>query len=216
MGSTILDMSCFSFSFGNNWSLTSSRRSRLRISQVKTVGELRKTRDKTDLRGKIRNVMEDNLIISDSHKSMLDISPPLVSALQALAEQDAASFHFPGHNRGLAAPSSLTRLIGFRTFLHDLNLPPSLSPKRSILDAQEQAAKLFGASETWFLVGGTTCGIHTAIMATCSPGDSLIIPRNSHISAISAIVLSGVVPKYIIPEYDFDWDIAGGITALQA
>lgn len=52
-------------------------------------------------------------------------------------------------------------------------------------------------------------------MATCSPGDYLIVPRNCHLSVISALVLSGVVPKYIIPEYNSGWDIAGGITPLQ-
>uniref|UniRef100_M1BVY1 Arginine decarboxylase n=1 Tax=Solanum tuberosum TaxID=4113 RepID=M1BVY1_SOLTU len=53
-------------------------------------------------------------------------------------------------------------------------------------------------------------------MATCSPGDTLILPRNCHISAISAMVLSGALPKYIVPEYDFKWDVAGGITPSQA
>ena len=146
---------------------------------------------------------------------------PLVSALKASAAQDdAATFHFPGHNRGRAAPSSLTQLIGIRPFLHDLPELPELdnlfAPEGPILDAQLHAAKLFGSSETWFLVGGTTCGIQTAIMATCSPGDFLILPRNSHISAISAMVLSGALPKYIIPDYDSSWDITGGITPSQA
>lgn len=146
-------------------------------------------------------------------------SPPLVSALKASAEENAASFHFPGHNRGKAAPSSITQLIGTRPFLHDLPELPELdnlfAPEGPILEAQKQAAELFGALETWFLVGGSTCGVQAAIMATCSPGDFLILPRNSHISAISAMVLSGVIPKYIIPEYDPEWDITGGITPLQ-
>ncbi|KAK3148772.1 hypothetical protein QOZ80_3AG0208430 [Eleusine coracana subsp. coracana] len=54
-----------------------------------------------------------------------------------------------------------------------------------------------------------------SVMATCSPGDYLIVPRNCHISVISAMVLSGAIPKYIIPEYNSGWDIAGGITPLQ-
>ncbi|KAI5441392.1 hypothetical protein KIW84_010746 [Lathyrus oleraceus] len=110
--------------------------------------------------------------------------PPLVSALKASTEQNAASFHFPGHNRGHAAPASMTQLIGIRPYVHDL---PELSeldnlfcPQGPILEAQKEAAKLFGSSHTWFLVGGTTCGIHAAIMATCSPGDYLILPRNCH------------------------------------
>lgn len=143
-----------------------------------------------------------------------------MSALKTSAEQNAASFHFPGHNRGRAAPSSLTRLIGVKPFLHDLPELPELdnlfSPEGPILDAQQEAAKLFGALETWFLVGGTTCGIQAAIMATCSPGDVLILPRNSHLSAVSAMVLSGAVPKYIIPEYDVEWDIAAGVIPSQA
>lgn len=145
--------------------------------------------------------------------------PPLVSALKASAEENAATFHFPGHNRGHAAPASMTRLIGRRPYAHDLPELPELDnlfcPQGPILEAQTEAAKLFGSSKTWFLVGGTTCGIQAAIMATCSPGEFLILPRNCHLSAISAMVLSGAVPKYIVPDYKNDWDIAGGVTPLQ-
>lgn len=147
-------------------------------------------------------------------------STPLVSALRSSAQQDAASFHFPGHNRGRAAPSSLTDLIGIGPFLHDLPELPELdnlfSPSGPILEAQREAAELFGSSETWFLVGGTTCGVQAAVMATCSPGDTIVLPRNSHVSAISAMVLSGAIPKYIVPEYSSQWDIAGGISVQQA
>ncbi|KAF3437284.1 hypothetical protein FNV43_RR20037 [Rhamnella rubrinervis] len=170
--------------------------------------------------GKFKSVAKDKLILCDSQMSQEDKLPPLINALKTSAEQNAASFHFPGHNRGQAAPSSLTQLIGVKPFLHDLTGLPELdnffSPEGPLLDAQQQAAKLFGSLETWFLVGGTTCGIQAAIMATCSPGDILILPRNSHISAISAMVLSGAVPRYIIPDYNFDWDIAGGVTPSQA
>ncbi|KAI6681150.1 hypothetical protein NL676_035031 [Syzygium grande] len=43
--------------------------------------------------------------------------PPLVSALKAAAEQNVVSFHFPGHNRGRAAPSSLAGVIGIDPFV---------------------------------------------------------------------------------------------------
>ncbi|XP_074336752.1 uncharacterized protein LOC141673920 [Apium graveolens] len=142
--------------------------------------------------------------------------PPLISALKATAGQNAATFNFPGHNRGRAAPSSLVELIGQRPFLLDLpELDNLFSPEGPVSHAQREASKLFGASETWFLVGGTTCGIQAAIMATCSPGDTLILPRNSHVSAISAMVFSGAVPKYMIPRYDLCWDIAGGTSFAQ-
>ncbi|XP_073015610.1 uncharacterized protein [Primulina eburnea] len=158
------------------------------------------------------NASNENLGVGDD-----STLPPLVRALKALAEENDASFEFPGHNRGRAAPSSLTQLIGKLPFVHDLQELDNLYvPEGPLLEAQEKAAELFGASETWFLVGGTTCGVQAAIMATCMPGDTLILPRNAHFSAVSGMVLSGAVPKYIIPEYDPEWDIPGGIIPLQA
>ncbi|GAB2276146.1 hypothetical protein Dimus_010883 [Dionaea muscipula] len=162
-----------------------------------------------------RTTCDQDIGISNFPGTQLDPpTPPLISALKAAAEVNAASFHFPGHNRGLAAPSSLVELIGVKPFLHDL---PELENFASepILDAEKLAAELFGASDCWFLVGGTTSGIQAAILATCSPGDTLILPRNSHISAISALVLSGAVPKYVIPDYDLDWEIAGAVSSSQ-
>ncbi|KAF4365575.1 hypothetical protein F8388_007408 [Cannabis sativa] len=180
-----------------------------------------KTKDKTsDIRNH-NKVKRDEVVLCDTEKTKQQqySPPPLVTALKISAQQNAATFHFPGHNRGRIAPSSLTHLIGLKPFIHDLPELPELdnlfSPQGPILDAQKEAAKLFGALETWFLVGGTTCGIQAAIMATCSPGDYLILPRNCHLSAISAMVLSGAIPKYIIPEYDIEWDIAGGVTLSQ-
>ncbi|XP_059453819.1 uncharacterized protein LOC132184271 [Corylus avellana] len=216
--STSLDLS-FHLGFSNNWSLATFRRSRFCHSVERSIIKLGNKQDNGTFVVHNKFVTKDDLLISHSPIAQQDSPPPLVSALKASAEQSVASFHFPGHNRGRAAPSSLTQLIGLRPFVHDLPELPELdnlfSPEGPILDAQRQAAKLFGSSETWFLVGGSTCGIQAAIMATCSPGEFLVLPRNSHISAISAMVLSGAQPKYIIPQYDFDWDIAGGATSSQ-
>lgn len=166
-------------------------------------------------------ISDTNILLNDSSNLLqtASSSTPLVEALKSCAAQDVACFHFPGHNRGKAAPRLLSQLTTINPFIHDLPELPELDdlfyPHGVILDAQNQAAKLFGASNTWFLVGGTTCGIQASIMATCSPGQTLVLPRNSHISAISGLVLSGASPKYIIPEYNSNWDIAGGITKSQ-
>ncbi|XP_062115314.1 uncharacterized protein LOC133829601 [Humulus lupulus] len=175
---------------------------------------------KQDKTSDIRNNKDEVVLCNSEISKQQQYNPlPLVSAMKTVAQQNAATFHFLGHNGGRSAPSSLTQLIGLKPFIHDLAAVPELdnlaSPHGPILDAQKEAAKLFGALETWFLVGGTTCGIHAAIMATCSPRDYLILPRNCHLSAISAMVLSGAVPKYVIPEYDVEWDISGGVIPSQ-
>lgn len=208
-----------SFHFRNNWNFRTFGRPSSSLPQESSNLVAEKKEDKTRGRVSARSVTKDKILISNSQISEQHNPPPLVAALKASAEQNVASFHFPGHNRGRAAPNSITELIGLKPFLHDLPELPELdnlfSPEGPILDAQQQAAKLFGSLETWFLVGGTTCGIQAAIMATCSPGEILVLPRNSHISAVSALILSGAVPKYIIPEYNFDWDIAVGVTPSQ-
>ncbi|XP_009789832.1 uncharacterized protein LOC107820429 isoform X1 [Nicotiana tabacum] len=230
MSSASLDMS-FAGSFCRKWSFRPCRRPKSCISQVgfrKNQTFLVLLESNGKMFRKFKNCLSSvgyngvpltEISCAPSAAICQNELPPLVSALKASAEENAASFHFPGHNRGKAAPSSLTQLIGSKPFLHDLPELPELdnlfSPEGPILEAQKQAARLFGASETWFLVGGSTCGIQAAIMATCSPGDTLILPRNSHISAISSMVLSGALPKYVVPEYDFNWDVAGDITPSQ-
>ncbi|KAJ9561062.1 hypothetical protein OSB04_006222 [Centaurea solstitialis] len=186
-------------------------RARAYISEVRKHAMPGKKHERMGILDNYRKTIKDNMVVSGSQDSDHHKDPPLVSALKASAEKNVASFQFPGHNRGRAAPSSLSSLIGVRPFLHDL-----FAPKVPILDAEKEAAKLFGATKTWFLVGGTTCGIQASVMATCSPGDTLILPRNSHISVFSSMVLSGAIPKYITPEYDLEWDIALGVTTSQA
>ncbi|KAH7440677.1 hypothetical protein KP509_03G005400 [Ceratopteris richardii] len=141
---------------------------------------------------------------------------PLVDTLAACASQEGvASFHFPGHRRGNAAPPSLARLLGLAPFTHDLPELPELdnlfAPEGVISQAQSCAASVFGADSTFFLVNGSTCGIQAAIMATCPPGHTLILARNCHFSAFSGLVLSGAKPLYVMPGYDLEWDIAHGI-----
>ncbi|XP_065027738.1 uncharacterized protein LOC135651537 isoform X2 [Musa acuminata AAA Group] len=144
---------------------------------------------------------------------------PFVSALMAFAERDAAYFCFPGHNGGKAAPAMLSQLFGPDVFTYDSTPLPWIgnlfSSEGPLTAAQKLAAEVFGSSETWFLVGGSSCGVMASIMATCSPGDFLVLPRNAHISATHAMVLSGAIPKYITPEYSSLWDVAGGVTPSQ-
>ncbi|KAJ1410458.1 Pyridoxal phosphate-dependent transferase, major domain [Sesbania bispinosa] len=216
---TISDIVDTTKDFTHNLSFRPSPTVPLHCSQERSIALPAYGQDESIGRVNTVSIANDNILYSNSPVTQQNGLPPLVSALKASAEQNTANFHFPGHNRGNAAPASMSRLIGIRPYGHDLPELPELDnlfcPQGPILEAQKEAAKLFGSSETWFLVGGTTCGIQAAIMATCSPGEFLILPRNCHLSAISAMVLSGAVPKYIIPDYKNDWDIAGGVTPLQ-
>jgi arginine decarboxylase len=141
---------------------------------------------------------------------------PLLDALRhwsnAHHHRPHAPFYTPGHKRGRGIAKSLAEVFGAQVFQIDLPELPELdnlfAPEGVIQAAQELAADAFGADRTWFLANGSTCGIEAAMMATCRPGDKIILPRNAHQSAISGLILSGAMPVFVQPDYDAAWDIA--------
>ena len=137
---------------------------------------------------------------------LLDSDTPLLDALFRAVQRDRISFHTPGHKKGQGSDPQLQQLFGERAFLADLPELPELdnlfAPEGAIAQAQYLAARCFGASASWFLANGSTCGIEAAILATCGAGEKIILPRNIHISAISGLILTGAMPVFINPEYD--------------
>jgi arginine decarboxylase len=141
---------------------------------------------------------------------------PLLDAIKACATRRHAPFYTPGHKLGQGISQPLADLLGASVFKADLTelaaLDNLFSPQGVIQQAQALAAAAFGATQTWFLVNGSTCGIEAAILATCGTGDKIILPRNVHSSAIAGLILSGAMPIFINPEYDSVFDITHSIT----
>lgn len=142
---------------------------------------------------------------------------PLVAALQRCGSRRHAAFYTPGHKRGQGVSDLHRAVLGAEVFRVDLPELPELdnlfAPKAVIAQAQCLAAEAFGADDTFFLANGSTCGVEAAILATCGPGDKLILPRNVHRSAIAGLILSGAQPVFVSPVYDADWQLAMGVTS---
>jgi arginine decarboxylase len=147
---------------------------------------------------------------------------PLFDTLKTCSDRLHAPFYTPGHKRGVGISPPLAEYFGKAVFRADLpeltELDNLFTPNGVIQQAQQLAAEAFGASQTWFLVNGSTCGIAAAILATCGMDDKIILPRNVHSSAIAGLILSGAMPVFINPGYDPVLDIAHSITpsALEA
>jgi arginine decarboxylase len=142
---------------------------------------------------------------------------PILEQLRRCATRTPhAPFYAPGHKRGQGISPPLAEVLGESVFAGDLPELPELDnlyePSGVIQQAQILAAEAFEAKQTWFLVNGSTAGIIAAILATCNPGDKIIVPRNMHQSVISGLVLSGAQGIVIHPEYDPQWDLAYSIT----
>ena len=144
---------------------------------------------------------------------------PLITALFNSVLTKNAAFYAPGHKKGQGIESQLKHLLGKKVFQADLPELPELDnlfvPQQAIAQAQNLAAECFGATSSWFLINGSTCGIISAIVATCGTGDKIILPRNIHQSAIAGLIISGAIPIFINPEYDTVSNITYSITTKK-
>ena len=135
----------------------------------------------------------------------MDYNIPLVDALRKHISQKRIRFHMPGHKGGYHLTPRLLELLGEKAFQADFTEVKGLddlhNPQGVIAEAQELAARCFGAGATFFLVNGATCGIEAALLATCKPGDVVIAPRNVHRSFLNGLILSGAEPVYIEVKY---------------
>lgn len=154
--------------------------------------------------------------------ALTQAATPLLTTLQHCARQKRASFHTPGHKGGQGSHPLLQDWWGRACLQADLPELPELDnlfvPQSVIQQAQDLAAEAFGAEQTWFLVNGSTCGVIAAILATCNPGEYIVLPRNCHQSVISGLVLAGAVPVFVEPDYDPTQDLAYSVTpaAIEA
>lgn len=151
--------------------------------------------------------------------SMDQRNTPLFNALLHYIEQNTLPFHSPAHKQGVGLAGPFRDFVGSNVLAIDLTVLPDLdflsAPRGPIKRAQELAADAYGADHAFFLINGTSGGIHAAIMAAVGPGDKVLMPRNVHKSVFAGLVLSGAIPVYLQPEYDDRFGIPLQITPEQ-
>lgn len=119
----------------------------------------------------------------------------------------------PGHKLGKGIPGEFLGEIEKLDLTEIPGTDNLHAPMGAIKKAQELAAEAFGARKSFFLVNGCTVGLHAAIAAMCRPGQRLIVGRDCHRSVINGMLLAGVKPIYVLPEYSEEFGINTGITA---
>ncbi|MDF2627174.1 MAG: arginine/lysine/ornithine decarboxylase [Symbiobacteriaceae bacterium] len=139
---------------------------------------------------------------------------PLFEAVRQYAGTVRAAMHIPGHKLGRAAPAEWGEFMGPGALSIDLTEAPGLddlhAPEGVIAEAQALAAEAFGSESSFFLVGGTTAGLHALILTACRPGDLVAVPRHAHRSVLGAMILSGARPTWVRAEFHEELDIAMG------
>lgn len=122
----------------------------------------------------------------------------LYEKLKEYGESDHYGFHMPGHKRNrefmgedLPYELDITEIEGFDDLHHCEGI---------LKEAQERAAKVYGAEETHFLVNGSTAGILSALAGCTKRGDAVLIARHCHKSVYHAVEMFGLKPCYVYAE----------------
>lgn len=129
------------------------------------------------------------------------------------AGEDIYPYHMPGHKRrgwgklsGDLYRTDITEIEGFDN-LHQ--------PEGMILELQREAARLYGAEESFYLVNGSTCGILSAVSAALPMDGHILMARNCHKSAYHGVYLRNLRATYLYPPYLEEYDIFDAVTPRQ-
>ena len=129
-------------------------------------------------------------------------------------------FHTPGHKLGKGAPAGLREFLGDTCLSVDIAMAGGVEDTREstglIRLAEDYAAEAWGSDRTWFLVNGSTSGVHALLLTLCGPGDTVIVPRNAHKSILAGLIFTGAMPVYMEPAIDPLWGIPLQVRAADA
>jgi arginine decarboxylase len=132
---------------------------------------------------------------------------PFFESLRAYADRPIGNFHALPIARGHSVFGSrwiadFGKFYGDSLFMAESSatsggLDSLLEPTGTIKDAQELAARCFGAERTFFITNGTSTANKVVHMALLRPGDIVLIDRNCHKSHHYGLALAGARPLYL-------------------
>ena len=97
-----------------------------------------------------------------------------------------------------------TEISGF----DDLNHPEGM-----LLESRKQAAAIYGADESCYLVNGSSGGILAAVSGCVKRGGKILIGRNCHKSDYNGVFLNCLCAEYVYTKFIEELGINGVVLA---
>jgi arginine/lysine/ornithine decarboxylase len=109
-------------------------------------------------------------------------------------KQGIYPFHMPGHKRqgNFINRYDYTEVEGLDNLYHSEGI---------LKEMTDRIKNMYGASESFLLVNGSTTGILTALTSGVNKGEQVLVARNCHKSVYNAIELWDIKPTYIMPNF---------------
>ncbi|SES23067.1 Arginine/lysine/ornithine decarboxylase [Lentzea xinjiangensis] len=137
---------------------------------------------------------------------------PVLEALQEFHERGYVPFTPPGHRQGKGVDPRVLDVLGREVFEADVvavnGLDDRLMRGGVVEHAQELMADAVHAEHAFFSTCGSSLSVKSAMLSVAGPHEKLIVPRHAHKSVVSALILSGVAPVWISPNWDAERHLA--------
>ncbi len=137
----------------------------------------------------------------------------ILNGLIAYNTEGAYPWHMPGHKRRLNTifPDQVAHPFAIDvTEVGDLD--EMHHPTGIIKQAFDRASRIYGSTQSYYLVNGSTCGILAAISSVCNPGDKIVVARNCHKAVYHAIRLLRLRSVYVMPDWNEKLQMFGGVS----
>ncbi|MFE4722901.1 aminotransferase class I/II-fold pyridoxal phosphate-dependent enzyme, partial [Streptomyces sp. NPDC056728] len=132
---------------------------------------------------------------------------PFFTALRAHSRRPTGVFHALPISRGTSLLTShwipeMVEFYGLNIFLAETSatsggLDSLLEPTGPLREAQDLAAKTFGARQSYFVTNGTSTANKVVVQALVRPGDIVLVDRNCHKSHHYGLMLAGAQVVYL-------------------
>ncbi len=137
----------------------------------------------------------------------------LYDRLKEYSEEAIYPYHMPGHKRH--AVTSLPKEL-VEIDITEIDEFDNLHQAEGILqELQKEAANLYGAEESFYLVNGSTGGVLSAVSAVFPEGGHILMARNCHKSVYHAAYLRKLSISYLYPTMVNGYDVFEAITPEQ-
>ncbi|MGI5359065.1 Orn/Lys/Arg decarboxylase N-terminal domain-containing protein [Streptomyces sp. CA-252508] len=138
-----------------------------------------------------------------------DILPPFFKALRRFDDAHQYSWHTPAHSGGVAflksaAGRAFFDYFGERLFRSDLSISVGelgslFEHNGPIGEAERNAARVFGADRTYFVLHGDSTADRMVGHYSVTADEIALVDRNCHKSVLHGLVISGARPVYLVP-----------------
>ncbi|MFI2780487.1 aminotransferase class I/II-fold pyridoxal phosphate-dependent enzyme [Streptomyces sp. ALB3] len=131
---------------------------------------------------------------------------PVLDALAAYRDGGELGFSPPGHKQARGAAPEVRAVLGDAAFYGDVLASGGLDDRRQgsnvLQRAEELMADAVHAEHTFFSTCGSSLSVKAAMLSVAAPGRKLLVGRDAHKSVVAGLILSGIEPVWVEPQWD--------------